>query len=134
MARSNYSPEQLLATIPTNYEEIACASWFSDVARWAEIERVEDIKEQAWLAIKQIERTCKRICFLNILKGKLEAYIKIFSIETPEKEITIDEVTKDIGIDIDKGFDTELDDASYPWPSFANNDVAGDPELPDMPS
>lgn len=132
MARSNYSPEQLLATIPTTYEEIACAGWFADVARWAEIERVEDIKEQAWLAIKQIERTCKRIQFLNIIKGKLEAHIKIYSIETPEEEKTIDDVTKDIGVNINEDFVTELGDESYLWPAFTDSDKADDPKLPNI--
>lgn len=102
MARSNYTPEQLLATKPTDIRNIpACTAWFADVERWADIERAEGIKTDAWRALNDITELCSRQDAVDIIVGKLEAYIKIVLVETPTpfdpapKVPDIDEATHD---------------------------------------
>lgn len=84
MARSNYTPEQLLATKPTDVRNITlCTAWFADVERWADIERAEGIKTDAWRALNNITDLCARQDAIDVLVGKLEAYIKIALVEKP---------------------------------------------------
>lgn len=84
MARSNYTPEQLLATKPTDVRNIPlCTAWFADVERWADVERAEGIKTDAWRALNNITDLCYRQDAIDVLVGKLEAYIKIVLVEQP---------------------------------------------------
>lgn len=84
MARSNYTPEQLIATAPTDIRDIpACAAWFADCMRWADIEREEDIKTDAWKVLKDLDSLCARQKAVDVLLGKLQAYIKITLEEQP---------------------------------------------------
>lgn len=84
MARSNYTPEQLIATAPTDIRDIpACAAWFADCMRWADIEREEDIKTDAWKVLKDLDSLCARQTAVDVLLGKLRAYIKITLTEQP---------------------------------------------------
>lgn len=84
MARSNYTPAQLIATAPTDIRDIpACASWFADCMRWADIEREEDIKTDAWKVLKDLDSLCARQTAVDVLLGKLRAYIKITLTEQP---------------------------------------------------
>lgn len=85
MARSNYTPEQLLATKPTDVRNIPlCTAWFADVERWADIERADGIKTDAWRALNNITDLCARQDAIDVLVGKLEAYIKIVLVEKPK--------------------------------------------------
>lgn len=82
--KSNYTAAQLIATIPADTRDIpACADWFSDVYRWADIEQIEDIKAEAWVALKHLASLCARQNAIDILSGKLQAYIKIVPTDEP---------------------------------------------------
>lgn len=91
--KSNYNAQQLIETIPTDVRDIpACADWYSDVYRWSDLEQIEDIKAEAWVALKHLASLCARQNSLDILSGKLQAYVKILPTDEPEKpDLTPDE-------------------------------------------
>lgn len=83
--KSNYTAAQLIETIPTDVRDIpACADWFSDVYRWSDLEQIEDIKAEAWAALKHLSSLCARQNSLDILAGKLQAYVKILPTDEPK--------------------------------------------------
>jgi hypothetical protein len=83
--KSNYTAAQLIETIPADTRDIpACADWFSDVYRWADLEQIEDIKAEAWVALKHLASLCARQNAIDILSGKLQAYIKIVPTDEPK--------------------------------------------------
>lgn len=119
MARSNYTAQQLIASVPVNSNVTACASWYADCMRWADIEREEDIKTDAWKALKELNSLCARQEAIDVLLGKLRAYIKIYLTEQ------------------DTPFDPTPDEPNYSTavhtfnPTFpSNGTAAGDPVLP----
>lgn len=133
-ARSNYSATQLLETVPEDIRDIpSVTAWFTDVYRWADIERAEDIKADAWVAIQQNDDLTYRQHHVDVLKAKLESYVKIYSIETPTPD-----PEPDPGIEVDPGTDPGVtkrelsDDAAYNDP--ATGVSAGEPDLDDMPT
>lgn len=80
--RSNKTAAEILAGAPVNALNIAeCTEWFSDCGRWATIEQYEPLKETAWLALKEVDRLCKRDIALMTLKAQLQSYIDIYSTE-----------------------------------------------------
>lgn len=93
--KSNYTAQQLIETIPTDVRDIpACADWCSDVYRWSDLEQIEDIKAEAWVALKHLASLCARQNSLDILSGKLQAYVKILPTDEPKQpDLTPDEPT-----------------------------------------
>lgn len=93
--KSNYSAQQLIETTPADVRDIpTCADWFSDVYRWSDLEQIEDIKAEAWAALKHLSSLCARQNSLDILSGKLQAYVKILPTDEPVKpNLTPDEPT-----------------------------------------
>lgn len=88
MARSNKTPEQILAMAPTDaMSQASCVAFFAECARWADIERFEQIKETAWLGLKQQDRLCKRNDMLMTLKSQLQAIIDITCQEDPAPDL-----------------------------------------------
>lgn len=82
MARSNVTPESILASAPANaLDANTCATFFSKCERWAAIELYEPIRQVAWLGLKELDRTCRRELALMTLKNQLQAYIDIYSTE-----------------------------------------------------
>jgi hypothetical protein len=82
MARSNVTPQSILASAPANASnEATCATFFAKCERWASIELYEPIRQTAWLGIKELDRLCKRDLALTTLKTQLQAYIDIYSTE-----------------------------------------------------
>lgn len=82
MARSNVTPESILASAPVNaLDANACAVFFAKCERWAIIELYEPIKQTAWLGLKELDRTCRRELALMTLKQQLQSYIDIYSTE-----------------------------------------------------
>lgn len=132
--RSNYSAAGLLATIPDDIRDIPeVTEWFTDIYRWADIERIEDIKADAWVAIQQNDDLTSRQHHVDVLTAKLESFIKIYSIETPTPT-----PEPDPGIKVDPGTDPGVlnetlstTDHDYDYP--ATSSVAGEPDLDDMP-
>lgn len=82
MARSNVTPESILASAPVNaLDANECAVFFAKCERWAIIELYEPIKQTAWLGLKELDRTCRRELALMTLKQQLQSYIEIYSTE-----------------------------------------------------
>lgn len=82
MARSNVTPESILASAPVNaLDANTCAVFFAKCERWAIIELYEPIKQTAWLGLKELDRTCRRELALMTLKQQLQSYIDIYSTE-----------------------------------------------------
>lgn len=115
--RSNTTATQLIASSPEDIKDTyAFSSWFADVYRWADLERVEDIKTEAWKGLKQIALIEARIYQQEIILGKLQAYEQIQLIETqadPDLDPDVDEGT-DATITNDPTFPTEGADAVDP--------------------
>lgn len=86
--RSNYSAEQLLETTPEDIRNIPeVTEWFADVYRWADIERIEDIKADAWVALQQNDDLTYRQHHIDVLTAKLESYVKITCEEDAEPDL-----------------------------------------------
>ena len=131
--RSNYTPEQLIGSKPDIDNELACAAWFADCMRWADIERVEDIKNIAWRANEELQEYCKRHQAIEVLIGKLQAYIKIVCTETPKEPNLNPELYMPDGVDQHyTSFDSTLNindpEAGFDWPTAGQ--TAKSPELP----
>lgn len=118
--RSNYTPQQLISTAPTEYRnEELCVAWFADCYRWATIEYEEPIKEVAWKAKVEINDLCKRVKYIDELLGMLKAYIKIVCIEDPKEP--------DLEIEEPENKDTKID-LTVTWP--VKGSEAKEPQLP----
>lgn len=123
MARSNYTPDQLIALVPSDVRDIpACSEWYSYVYCWADIERAEHIKTRAWLALQQLESLSQRQDAIDVIIGDLNAYRDVQCTEQPTPDPdpsnpTCPSITvKESSLTID-------------WPS--DKGTAGDPVLPD---
>jgi len=123
MVRSNYTPQQLISSKPDIDNETACAAWFADCMRWADIERVEDIKNIAWRANEEVQDYCKRHQAIEVLVGKLQAYIKIVCIETPTPPDLKPEVPD---------IEAATSSLTITWPTVGSN--AASPTLPPQQS
>lgn len=85
MARSNKTAQEMLAMAPADaMSQASCVAFFAECARWADIERFEQIKETAWFGLKTQDRLCKRNDLLMTLKSQLQAIIDITCQEDPE--------------------------------------------------
>jgi hypothetical protein len=89
--RSNTTPFELMTERPTmdQIDSInAWTDWFSEVYRFASIEREETLKEASWMALKQVLRTEKRKEYYDVLYSLLHALHTIYNTEDPDHPYT----------------------------------------------
>lgn len=119
MARSNKTPQEMLALAPENaLSQASCVTFFAECARWADVERYEQIKEKAWLGLVEQDRLCKRNDILMTLKAQIQSIIDITCQEDPAPNLTPEEPTNS-----EKASTLTID-----WP--AEGAQAGEPVLP----
>lgn len=53
------------------------ATWFAECLRWAALEHHDDMEVDAWMAVQQLENIEKRMKWLDILRGHLNAITAI---------------------------------------------------------
>lgn len=123
MARSNYTPDQLIALVPTDVRDIpACSEWYSYVYKWAEIERAENIKNRAWLALQQLESLSRRQDAIDVIIGDLNAYRDVQCTEQPTPDPDPANPSK-------PSITEQATSLNITWPT--DTSTAGDPVLPD---
>lgn len=119
MARSNKTPQEMLALAPTDaMSQASCVAFFAECARWADVERYEQIKETAWFGLKTQDRLCKRNDLLMTLKSQIQAIIDITCQEDPAPDLNPSEPSAG----------TAASSMSITWP--IEGATAGAPVLP----
>lgn len=86
--RTNVTPLNLRTQAPATDDPDAMCAWFTDVYRFASINREESIKEASWMAIKQIERLEKRLEFKTVLLSMLASLDNVYNTEDPDHPYT----------------------------------------------